>query len=237
MSPFFEKLASKKEKPELSEAGRFIRERLDPRIFKVRKDLADQGIEEMYEIGPKKLRVAIRKGGANAYTNMHSKSGKDFIIDLDKDKASAETLLHELGHATGRGGKLLRETSWYPKMVTFGQKKRTLAPALLGSAAGVGTGALGKDEKSLDRAQLALNIGTAASSAAVAPLLFEEGRANVRAIELGKKFGYKARKGKLLKSYGTYLGGRALPIVGAYGVGRAMISRRREALKNKKESK
>ncbi len=236
---FYETLMEKrasKERPELSEAGRFIRERLDPRIFKVRKDLADQGVEEMYEIGPKKLRVAIRKGGANTYTNVHSKDGKGFIIDLDRDKADAETLLHELGHATGRGGKLLRESSWYPGIVTLGQKKRALAPAILGGAA-AGTGALGKDEKSLDRAELALNLGTAASSAAVAPLLFEEGRANVRAVQLGKKFGYNARKRKLLKYYSTYLGARALPIAAAYGAGRVMIGRRREALKNKKESK
>ena len=65
---------------------------------------------------------------------------------------------------------------------------------------------------------------------AAAPLLFEEGRANLRAIGLGKKFGANVSKRKLGAAMGTYLANAAGQTLLPHYLIKRRLKKRRKAL-------
>jgi len=158
------------------------------------------------------------------------------IISSSLKGSDSSALMHELGHATGKLG--YGKHKLYDKLIQGSIGLTRGAPGhLFGlGRAGIESYNIGgaKSQKELDEINKRTNIGTALHGLAAAPLLFEEGRANIRAIGLGKKFGAKVSKRKLGAAMGTYLANAAGQTLLPHYLLKRQIKKRREALAAKK---
>ena len=155
--------------------------------------------------------------------------GTDSFIYMDKDK-SPTTLLHELGHATGKGRKFRDR---FKLLNTLTDKHRNYAPYVsMGQLMHTG---LAEDEKALDRASKLNKAKLLISAGLELPELIEEGRANIRAVGLGKKLGVPANKKLLAASFGTYLGSSLGRTAIPYYTNKMLIKYRRDRMRKLKE--
>lgn len=145
-------------------------------------------------------------------------------------------LMHELGHATGKLG--YGKNKLYSGLVRNSVKLTRGGP---GTGFGIGRAGLesynigaAKSKKELDAIEKRTNILTGLHGLMTAPLLFEEGRANLRAIGLGKKFGAKVSKGKLSAAMGGYLANAAGQTLLPHYLIKRRIKQRRKALADKR---
>lgn len=130
----------------------------------------------------------------------------DHKIIVAPKTAHPAILAHEMGHASGLGRHTL--TGLTAGLAHMG---RSLGPAI-----GAGAGALlapwamrGKTEDERDDRLKKLQIGVGAGGAAALPLIAEEGRASLRAVNLGRQTGRGLEYARhLLPAFGTYV---ALP--------------------------
>ena len=154
------------------------------------------------------------------------------MISSSLKGSDSSALMHELGHATGKLG--YGKHKLYDKLVSGSIGLTRGAPGHLfglGRAAAESYNIGGaKSKEDLDRINRRTNIGTALHGLAAAPLLFEEGRANLRAIGLGKKFGAKVSKRKLGAAMGTYLANAAGQTLLPHYILKRQIKNRRKAL-------
>ena len=163
------------------------------------------------------------------------------VLNRTSDLDSPEVLLHELGHASSKGrlGKGIKglelASNRYLGAIAKG------APFLILGSAGAArqvNSALDKNstEESRDRAAVRAAIGAGAlTTAASAPLLYEEGRANIRAMQIAKEFNEKLRKRKLLGSFATYAGlPLGLSVIPTAGVVLGARARKKKREKKKK---
>tara|TARA_B100000214_G_C23973126_1_gene631271 strand:- start:1021 stop:2778 length:1758 start_codon:yes stop_codon:yes gene_type:complete len=185
------------------------------------------------------------KGGKKIlFTDTHQNSnkasfrsilGKENVrgaVILGKNKTDPDTLLHELGHATGTGRKILNNKAAL-KLYSASKGNTARNVSRYGNLAATAGALYAKDDESLDKAEKANRVGLALGAFHKAPQLAEEARASTRAIGLGKKFGHNVNKSKLLKAYGTYAAA-AVPHLAPYLINKAIINRKRKNLENKK---
>ena len=157
------------------------------------------------------------------------KLGTDSFIYMDKNK-SPTVILHELGHATGAGRKFRDR---FKVLNTLTKKHRYYAPYVsMGQFLNTG---LAKDEKALDHASKLNKAKLLISAGLELPELIEEGRANIRAVGLGKKLGVPANKKLLAASFGTYLGSSLGRTAIPYYTNKMLIKYRRDRMRKLKE--
>ena len=160
---------------------------------------------------------------------LKDKLGTDSFIYMGKNK-SPTILLHELGHATGAGRKFRDRFEVLNKLT---KKHKYYAPyASMGQFLHTG---LAKDEKALDRASKLNKAKLLISAGLELPELIEEGRANIRAVGLGKKLGVPANKKQLAASFGTYLGSSLGRTAIPYYMNKILIKYRRDRMRKLKE--
>lgn len=178
------------------------------------------------------LAATVQRGGKVKTRGMISSGLKN---------SDSSALMHELGHATGKLGygkhKAYDAILGKSAQLTRGAPGHLLTRGGPGHFFGLGRAAVdsfnigrAKTQKDLDRIERRTNIGTALHGLAAAPLLFEEGRANMRAIGLGKKLGANVSKRKLGAGFGTYLANAAGQTLVPHYLLKAQLKRRRKAL-------
>jgi len=147
---------------------------------------------------------------------------KKVLVVPAQKKLSPYTLLHEAGHAKGRGIKELKRL------------EKLMLPARLAPFAVLGVLPFTESEKAEKAGYIAGGVGGLASL----PMLGEEARASWRAIKWAPKMGLS--KGKaikvLLPAFGTYLGSAALAVTPPIALGRYFAAKAR-AKKLKKKRK
>lgn len=187
-------------------------------------DFVSRGAAFVPNIGVNPQGMVDRSGKGRAAT-------RGMIASSLKDTDTSE-LMHELGHATGKLGS--GKNKLYSKLVDGSMKLTRGGP---GTIFGIGRAGLesynigaAKSEKELDAIEKRTNMLSALHGLATAPLLFEEGRANLRAIGLGKKFGAKVSKRKLGAAMGTYLANAAGQTLLPHYLIKGRLKKRREAL-------
>ncbi len=128
------------------------------------------------------------------------------LIALGNKGLDADFFLHELGHSTGFGSKkAIQNLKGMIGSAAKGSKKLRQIGSV-GIAAGAKSA---RTEKEIEKMDELATKNLLMSAALESPNLIEEARANIRAVGLGKKFGHKVNKTKLLKAYGTYAAGSA----------------------------
>ena len=140
-------------------------------------------------------------------------SGADPHIFIDTaSKHNAATLAHEVGHATGWQGLAHIDKS---RLSSFGLKMtpRLAAAGTLGSLIG------NPDDATRDKnLKITRNLALA-SGALHLPQLVEEARANIRAVNMGRKVGRGLEYAKqMLPAYGTYVA-KPVAVTGATALG------------------
>jgi hypothetical protein len=172
------------------------------------------------------LEYSVRSGKGRAKTRG--------MIASSLKNTDTTSLMHELGHATGKLG--YGKNRLYTDLVSNSGK---LVGKGLGRKFGIGRAGVeayniggAKSKEDLDRIEKRTNILTGLHGLAASPLLFEEGRANVRAVGLGKKFGAKVNKLKLGAGMGTYLAGVAGQTLLPHYLIKRQIRKRRKALED-----
>lgn len=210
----------------------------------VKKTMLRKKLEQMPESSAKKKhlkRLSQMYDNNAAFLNKHifnmadTKEMDEYArggIAMGKKMKDADILLHELGHATGTGAKVMNSL---PGALAYG-----LTTGPVGSIASIGGNLRASykslsadDKKSLDDAEKANKRALQISAIHKVPQLAEEARASIRAVGLGKKFGRNVNKRKLLGAYGTYAAS-AIPHLAPYLVNKAIINKKRKNLKNKK---
>lgn len=170
------------------------------------------------------LEYSVRSGKGRAKT-------RGLIASSLKD-TDTTSLMHELGHATGKLG--YGKNKLYTDLVSNSSK-------LVGAGGKFGIGRAGieayniggaKSKEDLDKIEKRTNLLTGLHGLATAPLLFEEGRANIRAVGLGKKFGANVSKRKLGANMGTYLAAAAGQTLLPHYLIKRQIKQRRKALED-----
>jgi hypothetical protein len=120
--------------------------------------------------------------------------------------AHPSILAHEMGHASGVGRHLKSYIQPIQHLYRMGHGAAVVATAIGGQRWAM----KGKTEKERDERLKKLQIGSAAGGAAALPLLAEEGRASLRAVNLGRKLGKGGEYARhLLPAFGTYA---AIPV-------------------------
>jgi hypothetical protein len=145
------------------------------------------------------------------------------------------SLMHELGHATGklRRGKSKLYDALYDKSYAFSGAPGT-ALGLLRTGVESANVSRAKSEKDLDKIERRNRVLTATQGLLSSPHLFEEGRANIRAVGLGKKFGAKVNKAALATRMGTYLSGVGAQTLIPHYLTKYQINKRRKELRESK---
>jgi hypothetical protein len=146
-------------------------------------------------------------------------------------KTSPTPILHELGHGTGKAS---RSKGWQNVLGTTMGLKRGVS--LVGAGLSGGAALSAKSDEDIARANRINNMSVIAGGLMHAPLLIEEGRANIRAHGLGKKFGVPVRKRQLAAAMGTYAGSALAQTALPWWVNRRIIAhkRRQRAANNAK---
>jgi len=164
-------------------------------------------------------------------TSVHKRGG--IAMGKKKFMQDADLLLHELGHGTGTGRKIL---GTLPGAAAYGVVQ-TPPFKWLGHGSNIYATAKSLqagDKSSLDKAEKANRTALIFNAIHKVPELAEEARASIRAVGLGKKFGHNVNKKKLLGAYGTYAGS-ALGHLSPYLINKAIIHKKRKKLDQKKE--
>ena len=143
-------------------------------------------------------------------------------------------LAHEMGHVDqGRLGKIINKIGTPAQMIS---KARYLDPAI-GLTAGLGALRAGRkdsdDDKNKAYRQAQIATGTLGLPSALSAV--EEGRANINALNMGRKSGkFKEYAKVLAPAYGTYLAKASIP---AMALGGLEYLRRKDKKKNKPMTK
>jgi hypothetical protein len=156
------------------------------------------------------------------------------IIHSPSGRSDVEGVLHELGHATGRGkGGLTQRGAKLMNYMNYGAR----GAGLLGG--GVAAYQLGRatNKEEVERAQRFSRNSAIASGLMSLPLLAEEARANIRAVGLGRKFGVKPNKGVLAGRMGTYLGAAGLTALTPYLLNKRIARLKLEGMEKRREKK
>lgn len=132
------------------------------------------------------------------------------------------SLLHELGHATGRGGVSPR----YARLAQIAANKMMPATMLAGTAFPYKILQASSDEE-LDAYEKGLNTAAVVPTALMTPTLIEEARANIRGAGFARKFGYDVPARNFLLPMATYLAAPLAASGAVYGIGRLALRRMR----------
>ena len=182
-----------------------------------------------------------RDGAAVLHRARQSPEALNFLdsVNLFDGKDSAifsgthSETLHELGHATGKGKKILdrfKDMDIHRRGFDLSKKvfPATQAAMLLGTTTA-------SDEKRLDLMDKANKAHLIGQSIANLPLLMEEARASIRGYGFGKKFGVPANKAELAGAFSTYLAPALARTAIPYYLNKKIIDIKREQLRNQKK--